>query len=36
LRPLRGWHAYKASTWTAPPDFLQSCLEIWVSLHFIR
>jgi hypothetical protein len=28
LKPLRGRHAYKASTRSALPDFLQSCLEI--------
>jgi hypothetical protein len=36
LRPLRGWHAYKASLWSALPDFLQPCLEFWVSLHVVR
>jgi hypothetical protein len=36
LMPLRGRHAYKASLRSALPDFLQPCLEIWVSLHFVR
>jgi hypothetical protein len=36
LRPLRGRHAYKASLRSALPDSLQPCLEIWVSLHFVR
>jgi hypothetical protein len=36
LRPLRGRHAYKASSRSAPPDYLQLCKEIWVSLHFVQ
>jgi hypothetical protein len=36
LRPLRGRHAYKASSRLALPDSLQTCLEIWVSLHFVQ
>jgi hypothetical protein len=36
LRPLRGRHAYKASSSSALLDSLQPCLEMWVSLHFIR
>jgi hypothetical protein len=36
LRPLWGRHAYKASLRSALPDSLQLCLDIWVSLHFVR
>jgi hypothetical protein len=36
LRPLWSRHAYKASSSSALSDSLQPCLEIWVSLHFVR
>jgi hypothetical protein len=36
VRLLQGRHAYKASSRSALPDSLQPCLEIWLSLHFVR
>jgi hypothetical protein len=36
LRPLWGWHAYKASLRSVLLDSLQPCWEIWGSLHFVR
>jgi hypothetical protein len=36
LRPLRGRHAYKASTRSALPNSLQLCKKILVPLLFVR
>jgi hypothetical protein len=36
LRPLLGQHAYKASLRLALPNSLQPCLEIYVSLYYVR